>query len=72
MKKFLLNLFTLVRNLWPRHKTASDAFLSESLRCCKCGREITDGEGLFFDRWYCLECLDGEKRRQASDHKSGL
>ncbi len=57
MKKLIKAIYTFVRSLWSRNKTASDAFLSESLRCSECGKEIRGGNGFFIARWYCNECL---------------
>lgn len=75
MKKFLKSICMFVRNLIPkRNRTASEVLLSESLRCSECGCEIRDGEGLFFDRWFCLNCLGGddEEGREATDRKTGF
>jgi len=58
LKKFLQAICTFVRNLLlKRSPTASEALLSESLRCCRCGCEIREGDGFFFDCWFCLKCL---------------
>lgn len=57
MKKLINALFTFVRRLLHRNKTASEAFLSANPRCSECGKPIANGEAMHIGGWICNECL---------------